>query len=61
MLHLYRVALENLGNNKGIRIRSCLGIVIFHFSSKIDKNGSLSLFNKIESWKNIFISHLVCF
>ncbi len=61
MHHLHRVALEKLGNNKGIRIRSCLSSVIFSFSSKINKNGSLSLFCKIESWEKIFISHLVCF
>jgi hypothetical protein len=61
MLHLHRVALEKFGSNKGIRIRSCLSSVIFSFSSKINKNGSLSLFYKIESWEQIFISHLVCF
>jgi hypothetical protein len=59
MLHLHRVALEKFGNNKSIRIRSCFSSVIFPFSSKINKNGSL--FFKIESWKQIFISHLVCF
>jgi hypothetical protein len=61
MLHLHRVALEKFGNNKSIRIRSCLRSVIFPFSSKINKNGCLSLFYKIKSWKQIFISHLVCF
>jgi hypothetical protein len=60
-VHLHRVALEKFGNNKSIRIRSCLSSVIFPFSSRINKNGSLSLFFKIESWKQIFISHLVCF
>jgi hypothetical protein len=48
-------------NNKGIRIRSCLSSVIFSFLSKINKNCSLSLFFKIKSWKQISISHLVCF
>jgi hypothetical protein len=61
MLHLQRVALEKFGNNNGNRIRSCLSSVISPFSPKINKNGSLSLFFKIESWKQTFISHLVCF
>jgi hypothetical protein len=33
----YRVALEKFGNNKGIRIRSCLSSVVFPFSYKIKK------------------------
>jgi hypothetical protein len=36
-------------------------LVEFPFSFKNNKSGSLSLFYKIESWKQIFISHLVCF
>jgi hypothetical protein len=38
------ISVEKFGDNKGIRIRSCLSSVIFPFSSKINKNGSLSLF-----------------
>jgi hypothetical protein len=36
-------------------------LVEFPFSFKNNKNGSLYLLYKIESWKQIFISHLVCF
>jgi hypothetical protein len=57
MLHLHRVGLEKFGDNIGIRIRSRISSVIFPFSSKINKNGSPSLFYKIENWKQIFISH----
>jgi hypothetical protein len=51
MLHLHRVALEKFGNNKGIRIRSCLSSVIFPFSSKINKNCSHLVCFGAPSWK----------
>jgi hypothetical protein len=46
-------------------LRALNSVVIFtigfSFSFKNNKSGSLFLFYKIESWKKIFISHLVCF
>jgi hypothetical protein len=46
-------------------LRDLNSIVIFSigfpFPFKNNKCGSLFLFYKIESWKQIFISHLVCF
>jgi hypothetical protein len=53
--------ISKINNFKSIRIRSCHLSRISIFIYKINKNGSLSLFYKIESWKQIFISHLVCF
>jgi hypothetical protein len=37
VLHLHRAAVERFGNNKGIRIRSCLSSVIFPFHPKLMK------------------------